>query len=85
MLIRLERELDWGIAMAEYHYHYCVVRCLQAGQVSYTTGIYKTSRKIKFGETYDNFIDSFKHGFGIKENEPIDFVITSLTLIDEEI
>ena len=71
--------------MAEYHYHYCAVRSLQNGQVSYTTGIYKTPKKIRFGETYDNFIDSFKHNFEIKENEPIDFVITSLTLIDEEI
>ena len=46
--------------MATYHYHYCVIRQIAGGQASYTSGMYQTDTKIKFGQSYDVFIDSFK-------------------------
>ena len=71
--------------MATYHYHYCIIRQIADGQTSYTSGMYQTDTKIKFGQPYDVFIDSFKQRFGLTENDPVDFIVSSLALLDEEI
>jgi len=66
-----------------YTYHYCSIRNTQHGTV-YSSGLYKTDDKIKFGQPYELFTNKLKTNFGLAEEAPIDFVVTSLTLIDDE-
>lgn len=67
-----------------YSYHYSLIRSKNNEVVGYSGGVYKTDTKIKYGDSYGAFLKDIKANLGLKEDEPTDFCITSLTLIDDE-